>query len=215
MTKTPADHARRARLRDAGGQRAARGRRARLPEGGARGGGARDATRCPPRPESVQKGGELFVIYCTPCHGHAGQGRRAGERPSSCRPPTSPIPTSRRGGRTATGRATSSVGGRGDAVLRGGALGRGALARRELPPHPGPAMSPCETAPSRRARPVARRPGRRARGGRLPVRDHAGRAAPRVGHLPRQPALLVEPRHHRARHRRHDAADRGALVARR
>ena len=31
----------------------------------------------PATPVSVQKGAELFVIYCTPCHGRAGQGRRA------------------------------------------------------------------------------------------------------------------------------------------
>ncbi|HEV8436774.1 MAG TPA: cytochrome c [Methylomirabilota bacterium] len=28
----------------------------------------------PPSPESVKKGGELFAIYCTPCHGAAGKG---------------------------------------------------------------------------------------------------------------------------------------------
>ncbi len=28
----------------------------------------------PPTPESVKKGGELFAIYCTPCHGAAGRG---------------------------------------------------------------------------------------------------------------------------------------------
>ena len=41
-----------------------------------------------------------------------------------------------------------SVGRRRDAVLRRGALGGGALARRELPAHPGPAMSPAGTAQS-------------------------------------------------------------------
>jgi len=28
----------------------------------------------PATPESVKKGGELFAIYCTPCHGAAGRG---------------------------------------------------------------------------------------------------------------------------------------------
>ena len=28
----------------------------------------------PATPASVQKGGELFVIYCTPCHGAQGKG---------------------------------------------------------------------------------------------------------------------------------------------
>ena len=38
-------------------------------------------------------------------------------------------------------------------------------------------------------------------------------AGDHMGHLPRQPALLVEPGHHRARDRGHDPVDRGALVA--
>ena len=29
-------------------------------------------------PESVRVGGELYAVYCTPCHGASGQGRRAG-----------------------------------------------------------------------------------------------------------------------------------------
>jgi mono/diheme cytochrome c family protein len=28
----------------------------------------------PPTPDSVRKGGELYVVYCTPCHGSAGKG---------------------------------------------------------------------------------------------------------------------------------------------
>src|SRR4030095_11232415 len=34
-------------------------------------------TPIPATPASVQKGGELFVIYCTPCHGSQGKGTRA------------------------------------------------------------------------------------------------------------------------------------------
>src|SRR4029079_10190454 len=36
---------------------------------GERGAPARRRTPTPATPASVQKGGELFVIYCTPCHG--------------------------------------------------------------------------------------------------------------------------------------------------
>jgi len=28
----------------------------------------------PPTPESIKKGGDLFAVYCTPCHGESGKG---------------------------------------------------------------------------------------------------------------------------------------------
>ena len=39
-------------------------------------------------PDSVQKGGELYVIYCTPCHGAAGKGDGPVTHQVRARPPT-------------------------------------------------------------------------------------------------------------------------------
>ena len=71
----------------------------------------------PATPASVQKGGELFVIYCTPCHGAPGKGDglgehevRAARRSDQCGPSEGP-----------DGRLLAELperGGRRDAVLR-------------------------------------------------------------------------------------------------
>ena len=201
MTPDRPDHARRARLLDAGGRGGAR-RCLIIPKE------QREVAAKMPNPmkateASLAIGRQQYQTFCVPCHGAEAKGGTSGPVAHEVHPDAGPDQC--RAAAATDRRLLAQLHrgrGRGDAVLRRGAVLRGGVAHRELPPLAGPEM----TALLGRARRGARRAGLRdgERLGRGPGRSTSSNLR-----------VLVGPGRDRPRHRRHDAADRGPLVAER